>query len=164
MPDKNEQDSSWNKYQQLILVQMETNTDAIKELGESMHILRNDTHAQLGNIRVQMIQEMAQLESKVGISSREEVRQVRRHLDEEITKVQDMCDKRIAGISANFESRLKDLNMTLKEFVNKITADMERVTNAITALNIKAGMWGAGGSILGVIAIWALSKVPQLIK
>jgi hypothetical protein len=162
MTDRSQSDNSWSEYSRLVLAQLDTNTGAIKELGTAMHQLRGDLGAQLGTVRLQTVQELATLEQRLGVDARGEVARIRKHFDEEIELVQRDLDLRMGGISATFEDKVKNLNVTMQSFVKELGDKITVLNTTVAGLQVKAGLWGAGGSILGVIAIWLLSQLPKL--
>lgn len=160
----NQEPSTWSEYSRLVLAQMEANTLAIKELGNNMHVLRGETNTQLGQLRLQFVQELAQLEGRVNSENRKEVIKIREHFDEQLEFAQKTFDSKIGDISRGFEARVKELNALLQEFVKTITKQVADLSMQVSALQVKAGLWGAAGSILGVLAVYLLSQLPKLVK
>ncbi|CAN5840062.1 hypothetical protein BH24ACT15_BH24ACT15_30720 [soil metagenome] len=155
---------SWGEYSRLVLAQLDTNTEAIKELGNSLHLLRTDIGVQLGNLRVQAVKDLGELESHLTVNGRAEVALIRTHIDKDIAETQQALDEKIKGVSIAFDKRVADLQTSLQAFVKDLSGKVESLTVAVAGLQIKAGLWGAGGSILGVIAIWLISQLPKLLK
>lgn len=160
MPDDQ---NTWANHSRLVLVQLEQNTYAIKELGESVHRLRGDFNTMLGDIHLKTVRELAQLEQRVGGEARGEVAAIREHFDEEIKQVQLYIDSKIGGVSNGFEKRIDAMNLTMTKFVEGVNAQLSQLQQAVAGLQIKAGVWGAGGSLLGLIVMWGGGKLLKVL-
>ncbi len=150
---------SWGEYSRLVLAQLENNTITIKELGNGLHLLRGEMGVQLGNLRLQVVKDLGELESHLTVNGRAEVATIRSHFDSDIATVQQELDDKIKAVSATFDKRAGDLQSSIQMFVKDLSSKVEALAVAVAGLQVKAGLWGAGGSILGVVAIWLVSKL-----
>jgi hypothetical protein len=163
MVDRTEQ-NTWTKYSLLVLTQIEHNTEAIKEVGVGMHELRGDVAHKLGEIRLQTVRELAELEKRVGEGARTEVAKIREHFDDEIAHVASAFESKLGGIATTFDLRIKELNTTLNGFMKEIVGKIDSLNSAVTTLQVKAGLWATAGSVLGVIGMWLAASLPKLFK
>ncbi len=156
--------SSWAEYSRLVLAQLDQNTNAIKELGAAMHMLRSDMSVHMGGLRLQAVQELSALEARIGHVAREDIVRVRDHIDEELAITQRDFDKKLAGLSAKLDQSTGDISATMRTFVRDVSEKVNTLNTAVAGLQIKAGIWGAGGSILGVLSVWLISQLPKLVR
>ena len=123
---------NWAEYARLVITQLETNTAAIKEIGENHHRLRNEIHSTIAELRINVVKDIADLR-----------RRQEKDLNDRIAKVERDLEIKIDAAAKGFSAKLES-----------VSKEIEMANRNISALQVKAGVWGFGGSFLAVALAW----------
>lgn len=139
----------WSEYMRLVLEQLRTNTDSIKELGTNYHQLRTEIGKIVGDIQLSFHQRVAELKLDAAES-----------LTNKLRAAEDDVERKIQQVSSEFTKKIEELNKEANKKIDDLTKEVNQANRSITALQVKAGVFGMLGSLIGFLLVYLAKLLP----